>query len=283
MIITQFIILEIYARFEQKKSFKIIPTPNNITLALLGTSHANYGPELSSLNPKIFDYGNGYTYPIIMYHKLQNLIKNCSDLKYLIIEADYSQFYDFSFENPYIYSKYRNLLNDDKSLIISLEKEVSLMMHKRIFHQLISKLLDTKLVNDKIWSQLSLKTRERNTKSRYDFFTFSKEKNMNINSVDYYRQTIELAQKNDIEVILIRNPLSNEYLDNMYPKIQIDVESFINAISIKYDLKIFDYRYTFRDEQNLFSDMDHLNTRGSEILKKILMDDIMMQTDFMLN
>ncbi len=287
MLLVQFVMLEYFARYEREKIKIIIPVPNNITLALLGTSHTNYGSKFSSINPSIFNYGSSYTYPIIMHKKLKNLIKNTSSLKYLLIEADYHQFYDFSYLTPGIYSKYSHLLSGGgENAFVSLEKEVSIFLHRKLFDRLVDQINiwlkkeESIKNNPNNWAQLSQDIRERITKKRYNFFGFSNEKNMNNHSINYYQKTIELAQKNNIEVILIRHPLTNEYLNNMYPKMKTDVDRLINKLSKKYNLKKFDYRYIFKDNQNLFSDMDHLNENGIHKFSKILMSDIITKTSF---
>ena len=246
---------------------------HNNKLALLGTSHTNYGAEMNKIDNEMFDYGESYTYPIVMYQKLQKLIALNKNLKYLLVEADYHQFYEFSFTESTIYTKYAALLKDietgNENLFYSLNRGIYPILYRRILKD-----------KDKDWSKLTQSEKDKKNLSRYNSFKFTNDKTMNENSLDYYQKTIELAQKNNIEVILIRHPLTNEYLNNMYPKMKTDVNRLIDKLSRKYNLKKFDYRYIFKDKQNLFADTDHLNKNGIQKFAKILTNDIITKTNF---
>jgi len=108
-VIVQFIVLEYYTREKlvvMRPQTKTLMENHNNKLALLGTSHTNYGAEMNKIDNEMFDYGESYTYPIVMYQKLQKLIALNKNLKYLLVEADYHQFYEFSFTESTIYTKY---------------------------------------------------------------------------------------------------------------------------------------------------------------------------------
>ena len=283
MLIMQFIALEYFARYINEKETVIIPVPNNISLAIIGTSHASYGLELVRIDPSIFHYIGSYTFPIIMHKKLQNLIKDAPGLKYLLLEADYHQFYDFSYLTPRIYSRHSHLFGDSSNTFISLEKEVSMALHNKLLEHLFNKIKikqKKSTVTQNNWAEVDQDKRTKQTQQRYTFYGFSNEKSMNIHSIDYYEKTIELALKNDIEVILIRHPSSNDYLNSMYPKMTIDVGRLIDNLSEKYNLKKFDYRYYFKDKQHLFADMVHLNEGGVDEFSKLLINDIITKTSF---
>ena len=275
-VIVQFIVLEYYTREKlvvMRPQTKTLMENHNNKLALLGTSHTNYGAEMNKIDNEMFDYGESYTYPIVMYQKLQKLIALNKNLKYLLVEADYHQFYEFSFTESTIYTKYAALLKDietgNENLFYSLNRGIYPILYRRILKD-----------KDKDWSKLTQSEKDKKNLSRYNFFKFTNDKTMNENSLDYYQKTIELAQKNNIEVILIRHPLTNEYLNNMYPKMKTDVNRLIDKLSRKYNLKKFDYRYIFKDKQNLFGDMDHLNKNGIQKFAKILTNDIITKTNF---
>ena len=290
-VIVQFIVLEYYTREKlvvMRPQTKTLMENHNNKLALLGTSHTNYGAEMNKIDNEMFDYGESYTYPIVMYQKLQKLIALNKNLRYLLVEADYHQFYEFSFTESTIYTKYVALLKDietgNENLFYSLNRELAPRLHRVILDTILdnikSRIKDKDKDKDKGWSKLTQSKKDEKTLGRYNFFKFTNDKTMNENSLDYYQKTIELAQKNNIEVILIRHPLTNEYLNNMYPKMKTDVNRLIDKLSRKYNLKKFDYRYIFKDKQNLFGDMDHLNKNGIQKFAKILTNDIITKTNF---
>ena len=282
-VIVQFIVLEYYTREKvvvMRPQTKTLMENHNNKLALLGTSHTNYGAEMNKIDNEMFDYGESYTYPIVMYQKLQKLIALNKNLRYLLVEADYHQFYEFSFTESTIYTKYAALLKDietgNENLFYSLNRGIYPILYRRILKAIKFRIKD----KDKDWSKLTQSEKDKKNLSRYNFFKFTNDKTMNENSLDYYQKTIELAQKNNIEVILIRHPLTNEYLNNMYPKMKTDVNRLIDKLSRKYNLKKFDYRYIFKDKQNLFADTDHLNKNGIQKFAKILTNDIITKTNF---
>ena len=290
-VIVQFIVLEYYTREKlvvMRPQTKTLMENHNNKLALLGTSHTNYGAEMNKIDNEMFDYGEAYTYPIVMYQKLQKLIALNKNLRYLLVEADYHQFYEFSFTESTIYTKYAALLKDietgNENLFYSLNRELAPRLHRVILDTILdnikSRIKDKDKDKDKGWSKLTQSKKDEKTLGRYNFFKFTNDKTMNENSLDYYQKTIELAQKNNIEVILIRHPLTNEYLNNMYPKMKTDVNRLIDKLSRKYNLKKFDYRYIFKDKQNLFADTDHLNKNGIQKFAKILTNDIITKTNF---
>lgn len=288
-VIIQFIVLEYYTREKvvvMRPQTKILMESHNHKLALLGSSHTNYGTEMNKIDNEMFDYGEAYTYPIVMYQKLQKLIALNKNLKYLLVEADYHQFYEFSFTESTIYTKYSALLKDietgNENLFYSLNREIAPRLHRIILNDIKSRIKDENENEnkDEDWSKLTQSEKDRKNLSRYNSFKFTNDKTMNENSLDYYQKTIELAQKNNIEVILIRHPLTNEYLNNMYPKMKTGVNRLIDKLSRKYNLKKFDYRYIFKDKQNLFANMDHLNKNGIQKFAKILTNDIITKTNF---
>ena len=286
-VIIQFIVLEYYTREKMvvmDEQTKSLISKHNYKLALLGTSHTNYGQEMNQIDSEMFDYGSAYTYPIIMYQKIKKLIDLNPNLKYLLVEADYHQFYEFSFTDSSIYTEYAFLLKGietgNENLFYSLNREIAPTLHEKILLSIKSRIMGlgksekdvTKKEGD--WSRLTQSVRNKTNMGRYNFFKFTNDKKMNKNSVDYYQKTIELAQKNNIEVILIRHPLSNEYLGNMYENMKIDVEQYLNILSKQYNLKILDFRYIFKNKQELFSNQDHLNTNGQKEFSKILVNEI---------
>ena len=55
---------------------------------------------------------------------------------------------------------------------------------------------------------------------------------------------------------------------------KIDVEHYIDTLSKKYNLKILDFRYVFKNKQELFEDTNHLNKNGQIEFAKILEDEV---------
>lgn len=289
-VLIQFLILEYFTRtkivVEDKQTIELNKIKEDFYLGLLGTSHTNYGNEMMKLNKNMFDYGSSYTYPIVMFQKTKKLIEVNPSLKYLILEADYHQYYDFSYTQSTIYTKYAYLLKNintgNEDMFYSLNREIAPTLHKRIINGIKSRVLGTNInkkdKKDIDWSILSQEERDRSTYARFNFFKFSKTKSMNKNSLDYYEKTINLAKENNIEVILIRHPLANEYLNYMYPNMKKEVDKYIDKLQTTYNLKLIDFRNIFKDKQELFSNQDHLNKIGQKEFSRILVNTI--ENDF---
>jgi len=285
-LLIQFLILEYFTRttivVEDQQTIELNKIKENFYLALIGTSHTNYGNEMMKLNKNMFDYGSAYTYPIVMFQKTKKLIEVNPSLKYLILEADYHQYYDFSYTQSTIYTKYAYLLKNihtgNEDMFYSLNREIAPTLHKRIINQISSRMfgvnINKKDIKDINWSSLSQEARDRTTYARFNFFKFSQIKSMNKNSLNYYEKTINLAKKNNIEVILIRHPLTNEYLNYMYPNMKEEVDQYIDKLQTTYNLKVLDFRNIFKDKQELFENQDHLNKIGRKEFSRILVNTI---------
>ena len=195
----QFIALEYFARYINEKETVIIPVPNNISLAIIGTSHASYGLELVRIDPSIFHYIGSYTFPIIMHKKLQNLIKDAPGLKYLLLEADYHQFYDFSYLTPRIYSRHSHLFGDSSNTFISLEKEVSMALHNKLLEHLFNKIKikqKKSTVTQNNWAEVDQDKRTKQIESA-KLLSDTGFKGLCI-SIDYYEKTKNKFNLNDV-------------------------------------------------------------------------------------
>jgi hypothetical protein len=89
----------------------------------------------------------------------------------------------------------------------------------------------------------------------------------------FLRKILNLAEKSGVEVIFIRYPLSKMYLESMKSISGIqDMEKTIHKNSLGH--KVLDCRSLFENQQNYFSDPDHLNKKGalafSLSLKKLI-------------
>lgn len=273
----QLILLEVYTRVvivNTDNQTELLKENNqNYKYAILGTSHTNYVPILAELNYSIFNYGKSYTYPIVMYEKVKKLIQYSSQLDCIIVEADDHQFYDFSYETSSIYAIYSSLLYEQNSFInfYSLDREIASTLHRKILSGFKEKLFENKNLEVVVsWTNLNGEEQLKQVIERYDFFGYKYNSVMNKNSLMYYEKTIELALSNNIKVILIRHPLTNVYLNNMYPNIKYELDNYLLYLAKKYSLDIFDYRYVFSHMQELFANSDHLNEEGIKEFAEIL-------------
>jgi len=102
-----------------------------------------------------------------------------------------------------------------------------------------------------------------------------------INNVclEYFIKTVELAKKNNINVIFIKYPVSKEYDDALkennvsreehYKKIFNEVDKILNN-----SYYVLDYYSIFADNSDYFYDSDHLNYIGAENFSKKINEDL---------
>jgi CTP synthase (UTP-ammonia lyase) len=80
-------------------------------------------------------------------------------------------------------------------------------------------------------------------------------------------EIISLCQKNEIELIGIKFPLSNSYIE------LLDSMSYgADQLFISKDLKVIDLKEVFVDNPEYFANQDHINSKGSKIFTEILFE-----------
>lgn len=281
--------LEIFARKYivssklDSNSTKLIETGKNFQISLLGTSHTNYGPKLMEINKLFFQYGQAYTYPHIMYAKAKMLLEYAPNLKYIIIEADMHQFYDFS-RTKSSFTTFGEILKRTESgfnkfILSSFDPEIKPILHDRVLKELfnVKKSDVPKKVNDtqKVipWYEKIEDERISLSKARQKFFGYNNP-NMNQDSLEYFEKTIQLFLSNNIKVILIQHPIDKLYYEIMDETIKKQVDEYVSQISKKYNLKILDYKNIYFENPEYFANQDHLNGIGIDKFSKLLNDNL---------
>lgn len=91
----------------------------------------------------------------------------------------------------------------------------------------------------------------------------------------YYLKTIELARENGIELVLVKYPVSRDYLVEA-AKLGVapeEIYEYARDNTPDYgDLTVLDYRDIYNDEY--FFNSDHLNTKGAETFSRLLAKDL---------
>ncbi len=268
--------------------------------ALIGTSHTGYQWQLAKLDHKFFVYGRAYTYPMIIYAKINQLLKYSPNLKYIVIEADAHMFYDFAQNNKTSKKRFKKILKESdinnkklEDYFVSFDPEVKGTINQKFWKYLFNDIVikektkqtskakkqskkvtqSKKNILIKSWTDVNPQERLRLTKARLKQFSLVGGAQFNKPAIGFYEKSILLAQKHDINVILIRHPMSKEYLSMMPSDVIYDVNRYLNKLSKKYDVPLLDYRYIFENNQSFFINQDHL--KGGNIkFSKILYNDL---------
>lgn len=120
------------------------------------------------------------------------------------------------------------------------------------------------------WRNLTSSERNFQASKRVNKFLFGTKSKLQI---QYLRNIIELCKKNNIELILIKFPLTKELRTN--PRfVKFD---FGHLPDLK-SLNIIDYNKIYFNNDEFFKDQDHLNNIGAEKFSRILFSDELKKT-----
>lgn len=103
-------------------------------------------------------------------------------------------------------------------------------------------------------------------------------------STEYFLKTLELANENDINIILIRYPTNKEFTDELVSH-NFSIDLFDNLLFEKIDSIIeeydyFDYHNIFFENPEYFADPSHLNEKGATELSKKFNSDLNKKINF---
>lgn len=89
--------------------------------------------------------------------------------------------------------------------------------------------------------------------------------------------SVELLSKHNKSIVIIKYPLTQEYLSAINSK-EINITEFyvnITKLLSKYDhVYVLDYQKKYKNNHSLFSDPDHFNHLGAEVFSKELSSDL---------
>ena len=87
-------------------------------------------------------------------------------------------------------------------------------------------------------------------------------------NVDDFDRLLDLCDEKGIRVLLVKFPLTREYLDAAEPFVDIDGHDrrVADLVDDRAGVAVLDVRSRFPDRTELFTDPDHLNSRGAKLL-----------------
>ena len=250
----------------------------NFETYLLSDSHGNALGNLTEKN-NVYNFSAGGDSYIDMHRKLQFLIKK-SKIQRVLVSVD-----------DHTLSKYREVLNnEDRSSVFqnweigdSKEKLFEVIQNNYVKkyltffnikgREVLKSYLNSKFIRKNIdhrkWDILSLGEKNKLSNRRFNF-QFNYEKSELLTS--YLLEIIELCKKNNIELIGVKFPLTNEYYN-----ILGDNSFEADLIFESRNINVFDYKNIFNDNSTFFNDQDHLNKKGSIEFMKIFSKTIVIK------
>ena len=105
---------------------------------------------------------------------------------------------------------------------------------------------------------------------------FNQQQTIDPINMNYLKEIMKLTEQQNKKIIFIKYPVTSEYLESA--KQYFDREEYYNTIQkdlTEYtNYEILDYQEIYKDQPELFSDPDHLNTAGSKKFSQQIWQDI---------
>jgi lysophospholipase L1-like esterase len=266
---------------------------NEIQILFLGDSHILLGIDPAQIENS-FNYASGGENYIQTYYKLESLIKEGFMPEIIVLPIDLHSFSSFRtdrFDNEWYWRKFINFYK------LAYQERKLFLLNNGINGFFSFKGKGLQLLKPADLSKLS-EIQRGYTPSNANF---SKVKNRRKVAVDrvashfegceiinnmllnYFYKILDLAAANNINTVLVKYPLTEEYRNEMKKYIP-DEEEYYNSALYKIndysDIHIFDYQLLYSGNPELFKDSDHLNSAGavefSKLLKKSLTDNNLM-------
>jgi hypothetical protein len=272
-----------------------LPNPKEINYAFFGDSHARNG-----VNPKIisgsFNFGTSAENYIETYYKLKKIIDHDKiKIKTAIFEIDLVTFSSLLtdqtriFDDLYFFHKYVPWA-EVKKIENASNLEMLKMYLAEVYFPAIGqgedfvdifvapKLTEVYLGWTKEYENYALSDTRKTAQATYDL-QFDGQARISPVSLEYFLKTLELAKENNINIIFIKYPIAKEY-DEIITERGFDKSSYYKTIFNEIDKKlnsnyqVLDYYNLFFDHSEYFTNPDHLNYLGAEILSKKISEDL---------
>ena len=259
--------------------------------AFWGDSHTKCG-----LNPEYiensFNFGNDGENYIETYFKIRKLTEEENiKVESIILQLDTHTFSSTLLANNRLFNKlyykdYMSLkdfasLTEKNYLVIFFESEMRIIGNGTKVIDYLIKGPDSKVL--KLGWQKNTKDFSKNKDSTLTAKKYTRhfEKDLVLieNKIfDYFQKTLKIASENQIKIVFIKYPVSNEYDNelkrNNLPRDDYYKELFARIDETTTDYIVLDYYDLFFEHPEYLNDSDHLNYIGSEILSQKVADDL---------
>ena len=252
-----------------------------IETLVMGDSHMAMGMDVAELEAA-FNFASPGENFVEMYYKLRHVLEERTNPpKRLVISLDYHSFtsrYTQEFDRNYYWGRYLDYDRIDQEHSGFLAGIGMYLIYKFPYISGANELLvyfllpqQTEIRNGHIVSQNNFaEVHDRRTiaeeRTRYLFRSTELITN---ESVEHLQKIIRLADEHDIEVFLVKMPVTREYHESSLRYIE-DLDGFYAQIEQAANkagaVTVLDFQTQWLDEPELFSDPDHLNATGSRRL-----------------
>lgn len=265
-------VIFVFANDNYYKNYQEFPSKNYHSF-IIADSHG-IPIEKFSEKYKVFNFSTSSDSYLDMQRKVSYLIENNYKVEKIYLTVD----------NHTLSSYRENANNADKSIIYTSKidlnylKERYLKYYFPIFQIKVNPLLKIYLeskvkkifpqeihpLGNVVWSKLPEKEKFKRAEERIKGQFPTPNKSEKLEKI--LLEIITLCKANKIELIGLKFPLSNTYITALGNR-----NYGADKVFLSNGLRVMDYKTIFVDEEDYFSDQDHLNFKGGEeLVKKIL-------------
>ncbi|PIH03745.1 chemotaxis protein [Clostridium combesii] len=272
---------DLYCNTFKWNMHRYINSKEKIEILATGISYTSSGLKEEILDKKCFKFSIGsqdlyYDY-IIVKNIIENYEEKTKNLKYVIIGLSYYSFqYDMSLsamKNKVIlyYEVLKDAHNFKDAKKIYLEYEINENIASKIFKKNKYGRYDLN------WNTIILKGDE----NKCYIGKLQAERDCNKNypktveeNKEIFKNYLNLLRDNNIKPIVVVFPASKYYTKYFSKRIEDEFHFIINEFKKEYDFQYIDYFRSDLFEDDDFTDVSHLNTKGAEKFTQILNEEI---------
>ena len=274
-----------------------ISNHTEITYAFFGDSHTFH-----AINPKFipgaFNFGSGTENYIKTYYLLDRTInKDKIKIDTIVLQVDLETFSTWLTNEPFLFnelelysqfvplSKVKEIRNGDSMIKLFVEAKLPVIGKGKefgilFFSQNLSEMYEGWIKNTNDFSRFNETERLKIAEDSYKVH-FQNQQISSL-SIEYFIKTLELAKENNINVILIKYPMSEEYQDITYKRgiYNMSKEEYYKILFddtqkvLGDSYSILDYQDLFLNQPEVLGDTYHVNYKGAEILSKKIYEDL---------
>lgn len=292
LLIILFFVNWLYVKFvlPEKNSYKTVQQYNfykdDTKILVFGSSMPRAAVK-TDIIPNSFNFADDAGSYEATYFKLRKAAETDQlNIKLIILPIDLHEFsisetYETWKWSGYLGVSLRELsgITHKNHIRLWIEKNFPVIGNGLELQRLFFKSESTEIIRGWVKRETKFSNFENRTATVEDMFQrhFREGYNSNIERITYYfKKTLDLAYEKNITTVLIKYPLTREYLD--YASSNINVQEYYNKIEdllLEYNnVCVLDYQNIFADLPELFRDANHLNIHGAEIFTGMLMEDL---------
>jgi len=273
----------VYRQEQMFQEFVVNSGNKSIKYLFFGDSHTG-----NALNPMFLKGSYNYhssaeTYSQTYYKLRKVLEKDNVSVETIFIQIDLALFFR-DLDVPQLWY-YKDFMSYQEIKSIETKKTIP-----RIFIQSNFPVLGagkdffighrTKMFMGWVDKRINISKADRKTMAAKQVKQLFSGKKINEKGLKYFLATMELAQKHDVGVVLIRYPVTEEWANTLEKDQGINSEMYYKKIFEIIDqknrnYKVLDYYDYFFGKPEYFENSDHLNYWGSKILTEQIKKDIL--------